>query len=321
VAKPDSPEIICVALNPAVDRTLEVHGLELGQHARGRLVSRQPAGKAVNVARVLGHLGRPCILTGFVGEAEQAWFEQSFRGTNVRPQLFSIAQPTRENVTLVDPDNGRETHIRDEGSEVSDDDQARLMKELRILARPETWMVFAGSLPRGLGVSEFRQLIEAVTEQGARVVLDSSEGALGVVGRAPLWLMKPNREELAQLSGAPSGTAEEIVAAAARLGDAVEQCLVSAGPDGCYLQAGGAVIHAWMKRMPGRVTNTVGCGDALLAGFLNARAAGGDDEACVRAAVATGTSASFQLRAGEVDPAECHRLAARVTVERINPAP
>ena len=104
---PDNPAaeeigIVCVTLNPALDRTYEVHNLELGQHAKGRLVSVQPAGKAVNVARVLQHLDRRCVLTGFVGDDDRRTFENSFNSTIVRAQLFGIGQRTRENVTLME---------------------------------------------------------------------------------------------------------------------------------------------------------------------------------------------------------------------------
>jgi len=65
------PTIICVALNPCWDRTLEVAGLEVGKHLRGRLLSVQAAGKAVNVARLLAALGTPSVLTGFVGAGDR----------------------------------------------------------------------------------------------------------------------------------------------------------------------------------------------------------------------------------------------------------
>lgn len=312
-----TPTIVCVTLNPAVDRTLEVRALELGQHAKGRLVSRQPAGKAVNVARVLQHLGQPCILTGFVGEDERVMFEQSFDSSIVRTQLFGLAAPSRENITLVDAERGIETHVRDEGAEISPDDQERLLKKLRILAKEDTWMVFAGSLPRGLGVDAFREMLRTVSGRGARLVLDSSEGALGVVRKLPLWLIKPNRAELAALTGRKTGSTEEILAAIDSLDRVAETVCVSAGEDGCYLAAGDTVLHGHLDELPRKVTNTVGCGDALLAGLLTAMAAGLDAETCARRAVATGTSASFQVRAGDVDPVEVEALVPRIHVDRL----
>jgi len=314
---PGSPDIVCVTLNPAVDRTLEVRGLDVGQHVKGRLVSRHPAGKAVNVARVLQHLGQPCVLTGFVGETERAMFERSFDSSLVHTQLFGLDSPTRENITLVDPEKGLETHIRDEGPDIGSDDQERLVKKLRILAKPNMWLVMAGSLPRGLDVGRLREILQAVMERGARVVLDSSEGALGIVQDLPVWLIKPNQSELAALSGRKTGTRDEIVAAVHGVKRVAQIILVSAGQEGCYLVEGDTILHGRMRESPKRVTNTVGSGDALLAGFLAARAGGLDPQNCVRRAVATATSACLQLRAGEIDPDEVLPLVDQVVVETL----
>ena len=309
-------KIVCVALNPAVDRTFEVHNLEIGQHAKGRLVSTQPAGKAVNVARVLQHLGQGCILTGFVGEGQRLMFEKSFEAKVVQTQLFGVPHPTRENFTLVDPEKGTETHVRDIGHPVSEDEVVRLTRKLDILARPGVWMVFAGSLPGGLTPGAFRLMLSGVVEKGARVVLDSSGGALSGIHHLPVWLIKPNRSELAELTGGrPTASRQQILAAARELKEAAEVVVVSAGEQGCYLVGEQLALHGWIPRLPKKVTNTVGCGDSLLAGYLAALARGREPVECLRLAVAAGTSACFQVRAGDVDPDELSQLADLVEVE------
>jgi 1-phosphofructokinase len=309
------PAIVCVALNPSIDRTIQVHHLDLGQHARGRLVCRHPAGKAVNVARVLQQLGQPCVLTGFVGEADRQMFERSFDPAIVRAQFVGVDRPTRECITLADAARGLETHIRDEGSEIPEGDQERLLRQLLALAGPGVWLVFSGSLPPGFAVERFRGLLVAVTERGAEVMLDSSGAALEVVRRVPLRLIKPNREELAALAGREVRTETEIVEAALAVRGAADALLVSAGAGGCYLVEGSGALHGYMAALPRPVTNTVGCGDALLAGFLAARRRGLAAAECLRLAVATATSACFQVHAGAIDAAEIESLARRVTVE------
>jgi len=312
-----TPHIICVTLNPAIDRTIEVHRLELGQHAKGRLVSRHPAGKAVNVARVLQHLGQPCLLTGFVGKGERSMFERSFDTKTVRTQFFGLDIVTRENVTLMDLETGVETHVRDEGAEIREEDQKRLMRKLKILAKPEVWMVFAGSLPRGFTPERFGEMLGAVARQGAKIVLDSAEGAPAVLRKLPVWLIKPNREELAAMAGSAVGSEAELVSAARSLRDAADIVLVSSGERGCYLVEGETVLHAHMRKMPRKVTNTVGCGDALLAGFLRAKARNLESRQSLQLAVATATSASFQVHSGQIDAEEAGRLVEQVAVEAV----
>jgi fructose-1-phosphate kinase PfkB-like protein len=93
---------------------------------------------------------------------------------------------------------------------------------------------------------------------------------------------------------------------------------VSVGEQGCYLVERGEALHGYVKKLPQRVTNTVGCGDALLAGFLAGRLRGQEAQGCVELAVAAGTSACFQIHAGEIDAVETELLARRVTVEKVS---
>lgn len=315
---PGDVGIICVTLNPALDRTYEVHNLEFGQHTDGRLVSVQPAGKAVNVARALQHLGRRCILTGFVGDDDRRTFESSFDSTIVKAELFGIAGRTRDNVTLMDVERNIETHIRDQGGKVTDDDRAKLLRKLKILCRNDGWAIFAGSLPPGMVAAELLEMLIAVDRGGCRIILDSSGGMRMALGKVPVWLIKPNREELGDLTGEDVSNEQAMLSAARKLLDRSELVLVSAGGQGAYLVSREEMLHAYMKELPQAVTNTVGCGDALLAGFVDSLAAGGSLRDALRRAVAVATSALFMVRAGEVDPEEVSRLVDKVTIYRIN---
>jgi len=298
-----SPTIVAVALNPAFDRILHVPGLRVGGHQRGRLLSIQPAGKAVNVARLLAMLGTPCILTGFVGEADRGRFERSFAKTLVRVEMFEGHGLTRENITLVDPERGTETHVRDVGFELTPDDLERLAKKLTILAARGAYVVFAGSLPPGMDAAAFGRLLDIAKKKGAFVAVDSSGAGLEAVRQAQdLWLIKPNREELAELVGRPVETDADLRAAASSLVDRIRHVVVTLGAEGAYLfdRQG-----AWRARpnVPDQpVIKTVGSGDALLAGFVRARAEKKSPPECLRWGVACGTAATLQLRAGEVNP-------------------
>lgn len=300
MADPTAP-IICVSLNTALDRILEVPDLEIGGHVRGRLLSVQPAGKAVNVARLLGTLGMPCVLTGFVGEGDRHRFARSFAKTGVRVEMFEGRGPTRENVTLIERSRGRETHIRDVGFELTAGDLGRLHKKLAILATPEAYVLFAGSLAPGLEADAFAALVAECAERGARVAVDSSGPGLEAVRRAKgLWLVKPNREELAELAGQPAETGAQIRRDAATLLERVEEVVVTRGEQGALLFTRRGAWRAAAHVDQAEVASTVGCGDALLAGFVQAHARGASPEECLRRGVAVGTAKALKVRAGEV---------------------
>jgi len=342
------PTIIAVALNPAFDRTIEVPDLAIGGHLRGRLVAVQPAGKAVNVARLLGSLGTPCVLTGFVGEGDGPRFVRSFENAPVRVDLLEVAGRTRENITLVDPARGQETHIRDAGFPVTPRDLAHLVDALAGLTRPGAIVIFSGSLPPGMDAAGFADLLAMCRDKGSRVAVDTSGPGLGAVrrlataagpspgGEHVLWLIKPNREELAELAGRPVTSDDDVRAAAEPLRGRISEIAVTLGRDGAYLFSREGI---WRARLtltspsldhhapdggryrpavdPARIVKTVGSGDAFLAGFIKARAEGRGPADCLRLAVACGTASTFQLRAGQVDPDDFAACVAAVDVTQV----
>jgi len=311
-----TPTIICVALNPCWDRTLEVAGLKIGRHQRGRLLSVQPAGKAVNVARLLDALGTPSVLTGFVGAGDRDRFADSFAKTSVRLELFEAAGRTRENVTLVDPDRKADTHIRDAGAPLAEEDLAHLTKKLGILAGKGAYVLFTGSLTPGMDVKTFAGLLRVCCEKGARVAVDSSGPGLEAVGRAKdLWLVKPNRDELAEMTGAPADSDADIRTAAETLRPGIDEVAVTLGAEGAMVFAREGAWRAKPHTDPDAVVNTVGAGDAFLAGYVHHHARGEPPEACLRHAVACGTAATRQLPAGRVNPSDVEAALKRVEVE------
>ncbi len=337
---PDTgPPIVAVALNASFDRVLQVPDLTPGAHVQGRLVSIQPAGKGVNVARLLGLLGTPCILTGFVGEGDGGRFERSFAGSPVRVEMFEGRGATRENITLIDPARGTETHIRDAGFPLAADDLSRLERQLESLVAPDAYVVFAGSLPPGMEPEAFARLIGLCQDRGARVAVDSSgpgleairqvspfdfaQGGLGKVEARGLWLIKPNREELAELArllrgGSPSQgerggsphpprdnairSDADLRAVAAPLLEHIDVVAVTLGADGACLFTRKGAWRARLRYAGRKVVKTVGAGDAFLAGFIHSHAAGRPASDCLRYAVACGTASTYQVRAGGGQP-------------------
>jgi 1-phosphofructokinase len=314
-----SPRIVAVSLNASFDRTLEVPDLQVGSHVQGRLVAVHPAGKAANVARLLGLMKTPCTLTGFVGRGDLARFQESFQGTPVAVDLLEAGGRTRENITLIDPVRGTETHIRQAGFTLTDDDLERLAGRLADLAAPGAYVAFAGSLPPGVDADRFGRLIRICREKGARVAVDSSGPGLEAVCRASgLWLLKPNREELAELtpllrgeSPYPPRTMDraagaieddaDLRAAALPLLAHAEQVIVTLGADGACLFTREGAWRARPPRLGPRGVKTVGAGDALLAGFIQARAAGNVPPDDLRQGVAWAAASCLQMRAGEVN--------------------
>lgn len=318
---PQTSLVITVSLNPAIDRIVEVPHFAVGEHQRGRLISRTPAGKAVNVSNALAALGVRNIATGFLGEQEVELFEASLDSTLVQPQFLPVPLGTRENITLVDPVAHIETHIRDAGFVIREADRIRLGKKLGLMCRENCIVVFSGSVPDGISPEQFGDLLEICTSAEARVVVDTSGPALGAASKLPLWLMKPNVAELGEIVGRPLVSEADILAAGRSLAERVKTVIVSRGEEGGFCFVSGSVLRGHVRVDPVRVRNTVGCGDCLLAGYIAGRLHREDIRDSYRYALAVATAKAVSLEPGRFDPGHVEEFLREAVVEPVAETP
>lgn len=260
--------IITVTLNPTIDRVMEVPGFHLGGHLRGRMRSRTASGKAFNVSRALGALGVESTATGWMGRDGLELFERAARAAGVRTRFVTLDAPTRENITILDPQDRTETHIRDAGPMVGPADVERLAQELSFLAHPQAVIVFSGSTAPGMTAEQFGGLLGLCGQRGARAVIDTSLEALVVGARCGAWLLKPNLLELTELTGRPLVDDDAVLAAARELNQRIPIVVVTLGERGAYCLADGQAHYGRAAVPRERIRSTVGCGDAFMAGFL-----------------------------------------------------
>jgi 1-phosphofructokinase len=213
-----------------------------------------------------------------------------------------ISGTVRSNITVVEPD-GTTTKLNEPGPEFTADEAAAVERTVVELAARASWVVGAGSLPRGLGVDYYGRLVTALRACDTQVCVDASGPPLAAAVEAGPDLIKPNAEELAELVGRPLPRLADVVDAAAEIRKrGVGTVLVSLGGDGALLVSADEVLHGWAP--PVRVRSTVGAGDATLAGYL---AGGGRGRAALVSAIAYGTAAvqlpgSVMPRPTNLDP-------------------
>ena len=88
---------------------------------------------------------------------------------------------------------------------------------------------------------------------------------------SPIHLVKPNVDELAEVTGRPIDTIGDVTAAAEQLrAKGLGTVLVSLGRDGAVLVDRNGALHGRTAAVT--ALNTVGAGDAFLAGYLAADA-------------------------------------------------
>ena len=348
--------ILTVTPNPSMDRTVEVPGFSAGGTFGARLVSLRPAGKGVNVSRclaalsynrspaspapnqpsmpaeglagrlrrsrtiILEALGAESIATGLVGRDAAPEFRADLAESGIETAFVETASRVRTSTTVIDP--GSEvaapvvTHIRERGDEVSRGDVKALQALLAERSPAGGWVAACGSLPKGIPARCWAELLLVARRRGARVALDSSGEGLAAARELVPDLLKPNRQELAELLGREVASREEALDAARSLvGTCARMVLVTLGRQGAMLVGEGRALIASSE--PERVVSSVGAGDAALAGYLWAETNGKPPEDCLRAAVAAGTASVAEPYAGALDRGRFERLFERTSVETL----
>lgn len=326
--------IITVTLNTAIDRVLEVENFEVGEHLPADETLRYAAGKGVNVSRALARLGRDNVAAGFVGQAEASEFEQTLARTGpgrAMCQLLSVRGQTRENITIIDRIKRTDTHLRTPGYQTTRQDVQRIVSKLGLLSRDGAFVVFGGSLPLGMNSADFDTLIYVALGGKAKVVLDVggalmaestsvdlSQPAAGATPSKRLWMIKPNRQELADAVGVEKLSSEsELIEAGQRLAHRVAWVVVTLGAEGALMFGDGKIWRAHTDVDPHTITSTVGCGDCLLAGLLDAQLAGLTPAEVLKHGLAAATANAMRVSVAEYDLDLVREMASKTQVEQV----
>lgn len=301
----DTPTVVTFTANPSIDRTIVLgQALERGEVQRAAGVIEQAAGKGVNVARVLFNADvEVAVVAAAVDGAYRSLTERAEVPLAVIGVPLSGAQRVRVNTAITEPD-GTTTKINEAGPELTPQQVALAAEALTEVARGARWVALSGSLPPGAPTDWYATLARALRSAGAKVAIDTSGAALDAVlaalPEASFDLIKPNSEELAQLTGgdaaaferdAAAGDLTAIVGAARTLRDrGIANVLVTLGGSGAVLvDADGA----WYGTAPKiDVASTVGAGDSSVAGFILAEVSGDPAPGRLSTAIAYGTAAA-----------------------------
>ncbi len=312
--------ILTVTLNIALDRTVAVPRVALGNRHRVVDSRRAAGGKGVNIARALKGLGEPVIATGFAAGPTGARIRELLDGEQVLYDFVEVAGDSRTNLSIVDPTSGEQTEINERGPNVSPADLERFMERILYLAGGAEFCVIAGSLPPGADADQYAALIAGLRAAGVPTLLDTDGEPMRVGLRAQPSVVVPNVAEAEEAVGYEFTEPSDLVPAVDGLvGMGAEEAIITT-PSGCMalVGAGHARTHYEASIEPLATVASVGSGDAFLAGFVAARRADRPIEDCLAYGVACGAESTQHLGAGTLDAVEAAKLTGRVTVERLS---
>ncbi|MEV6835241.1 1-phosphofructokinase family hexose kinase [Streptomyces sp. NPDC051133] len=256
--------ILTVTLNTALDITYRVRSLR--PHASHRVsdVIERPGGKGVNVARVLAALGHETTVMGFAGGATGQVVRERLADTaGVTDALVPVAGATRRTIAVVDERSGDTTQLNEPGPQITPAEWGAFLDRYEELLSRASAVALCGSLPPGVPVGAYGNLVRGARTLGVPVLLDTSGEPLrrGVAARPDI--VKPNADELAELTGShePMRATQDARrrgahAVVASLG---AEGLLAVTPEGRWRAAPPARVHG----------NPTGAGDSAVAGLLS----------------------------------------------------
>jgi 1-phosphofructokinase len=315
VSDVDSPDVVTVTLNPAIDLTVTLDRLVVGAVQRASAAVSTCGGKGVNVAGCLADWGARAAATGVLGRSNDGVFADFFAGKGIADRFVRVSGETRTNIKIADRASGDTTDVNLPGLTVSDRAFDAVRAALTRCVAPDRPVVLAGSLPESMPETAWATLAGDVARHNARVVLDTSGAPLAaaLASGEPLHAVKPNRAELEALLGRALPTIADVIAAARSLLDrGVALVVVSLGADGALFIDRAAALAAALPAK--KALSTVGAGDAMVAGIAAALVEGASLERLARLAVAFASSKLDRIGPFLGPVKDVERLAAAVRV-------
>ncbi|MCH5642491.1 MULTISPECIES: 1-phosphofructokinase family hexose kinase [unclassified Gordonia (in: high G+C Gram-positive bacteria)] len=290
--------ILTVTPNPSLDRTLELPGpLDRGEVQRAVATRAEAGGKGINVSRVVAEaaIATRAILPARDGDP----LLRALDSVGLPYETVAVDGEIRSNITIAEPD-GTTTKLNAPGTELDAGQLSALGDLIRTHAADAVWVTLCGSLPPGVPVDWYRTVADDLSDLGCRIAVDTSGPPLHAAALGSVDLLKPNEDELAEVTGADgevfrrsasTGDFGPIVAAARTIVDRTGGAVLST------LGATGAILTtpagSWFATPPPIVPrSTVGAGDSSLAGYLVAETRGASEPERLRSAVAYGAAAA-----------------------------
>jgi 1-phosphofructokinase/tagatose 6-phosphate kinase len=315
--------IVTVTMNSALDRTLTVPNFHRGHRHRASQVVTLAGGKGINVARALKRLDVPVVATGLAGGRTGTRIVEELTAEAILNDFVRIGEESRTSTAVVDPTESSYTEINEWGPRVEPGELDMLLGKIQYLSRGADFVVFAGSLPRGVDEGFYAEAIRELNRRGVRVVLDTEGEPLRRGVEAEPYLVSPNQREAEHVVGQELDEEEDFLMALDSLADAGARNVHITVNEGCFaLFREERQSHRYRAVAPVlEPVSTVGAGDVLLAQFIAAQVAGKTGEEALRLAVAAGAASTLEIGAGRFDPREVPRLAAAVQLEELQPQP
>jgi 1-phosphofructokinase family hexose kinase len=310
--------IVTVTPNPSLDRTLTVSRISFDEMIRASASRLDWGGKGFNVSRALHALGAKSVATGFVGGPTGQMLARGLAGLGISTDMVPIAGETRTNTVVTEAGSGRYVKVNEPGPTVQPEELAAFLDRVRARIRRGDLWALCGSLPPGVPLGFYSQLVRLLQAGGAQVLLDASGAPLTLACSTGPYLVKPNAAEAAEVTGLElRSEADALEAIQFFLQQGVTLVALSLGARGLLLGSRQRVVRAVPP--PVQARNPVGAGDAMLGGLAWALERRLPQDEVARWGVATGTAAAMRDGVSVGTRAEVQAIYQRIRPQVLGP--
>ncbi len=302
--------IYTLTLNPSIDYIVRIDELQFGELNRMKKEHFLTGGKGINVSRVLHNLGYDSTALGFIGGFTGQFIESELEKGKIQTDFIEIQDTTRINLKVK---TGMETEINSQGPSIDAESAQALLDRINTLRKGDL-VIIAGSKAKNLPKDYYQQIIKRIKRAGADFVIDTTGEELRDALQYHPLLVKPNHLELAELYGVTLTTEAEYVDYGQNLITAGARfAIVSLGSKGALLFSKEGVYRGNSPK--GKVKNTVGAGDSMVAGFVGSYQATKNPLEAFKLALASGSASAFteDLARGK----DIKKLLAAIEITRI----
>lgn len=282
--------IYTVTFNPSLDYIVSVRNFEEGSVNRASDEMILPGGKGINVSIVLNNLGMESHLLGFIAGFTGKEIERMVSDDGCISEFIKVDNGlSRINVKMR---SEKESEINGIGPAISNSEMTQLLDKLDKLKEGDV-LVLAGSIPVSIPDTIYYDIMKMLSDRKIMIVVDATKDLLLNVLPLHPFLIKPNKQELAEMMNLENLSKEDIVKNAFELQKrGARNVLVSMAGEGAILVTEDGKVYS-SDAHKGKVVNSVGAGDSMVAGFIYGYLKNKDYKEAFETGLCAGSASAF----------------------------
>lgn len=314
--------ILTVTMNPSIDMSYfvdESESFQEGNVNRFSNYTKTAGGKGLNVSKVIHQLDKPVLATGLVGGNFGQYIKDYLDEQNLKHDFGEIKEETRNSIAVLH--EGEQTEILESGPEVKSREEQEFLAKFKEMIKNISVLTISGSLPRGLDIDFYSQIIEIAKEYDVLILFDSSGDYLKetLKSDAKPTLIKPNIDEITELTGRqPSlDNIEEFKnILSGKHFDDIDWVIVSLGAEGAFIKNKNNFYIAKVPKI--KVESAVGSGDATIAGLACGIYSNKSEEDIIKTGMTTGVLNTLEKETGHINTSNFDKIFDQIEVKNLD---